>query len=207
MAKLSPMLDISKALDELHHVREVHVVALANECKELDVIMERNYQGEVHYTCVNLMTDQSPLCFTLEEERKSQNRIADEVMDYLYEPNPALMKAGCFKLLTERYGVYKLHKNSNLFTSDKLIMDFPGRVFEVEGWAPYHKKVKQNLLHDVEKASIAVRNFPLSVAELRKALKIADGDAVYLFATTKKGEEKVIIRTKKPPLMKRFLLD
>ena len=207
MAKLSPMLDISKALDELHHVREVHVVALANECKELDVIMERNYQGEVHYTCVNLMTDQSPLCFTLEEERKSQNRIADEVMDYLYEPNPALMKAGCFKLLTERYGVYKLHKNSNLFTSDKLIMDFPGRVFEVEGWAPYHKKVKQTLLHDVEKASIAVRNFPLSVAELRKALKIADGDAVYLFATTKKGEEKVIIRTKKPPLMKRFLLD
>ena len=207
MVKLSPMLDISKALDELHHVREVHVVALANECKELDVIMERNYQGEVHYTCVNLMTDQSPLCFTLEEERKSQNRIADEVMDYLYEPNPALMKAGCFKLLTERYGVYKLHKNSNLFTSDKLIMDFPGRVFEVEGWAPYHKKVKQTLLHDVEKASIAVRNFPLSVAELRKALKIADGDAVYLFATTKKGEEKVIIRTKKPPLMKRFLLD
>jgi hypothetical protein len=86
-------------------------------------------------------------------------------------------------------------------------MDFPGRVFEVEGWAPYHKKVKQTLLHDVEKASIAVRNFPLSVAELRKALKIADGDAVYLFATTKKGEEKVIIRTKKPPLMKRFLLD
>ena len=197
MIKLSPMLDISKALEELHHVKAVHVVAVANECKELDVIMERDFEGEPQFVCVNLLTSQTELQFTQEEERNCPIRIADGVSNYLYEPNPAVMKAGCFKLLTQRLGVLKLHKNSNLYTSEQLVSDFPGRIFEVEGWALYNKKVRQTLLHDVEKASIAVRNFPLSVAELRKALKISDGDETYLFATTIKGEQKVVIRTKK----------
>ena len=200
MVKLSPMLDISKALEDLRHVSEVHVVAVANECKELDVIMERDHQGEPCFVCVNLLTQQPELRFTMEEERSCSSRIADGVSRYLYEPNPAVMKAGCYKLLTERFGVFKFHKNSNLYTSEQLVADFPGRIFEVEGWAPYNKKLKQALLADVEKASIAVRNFPLSVAELRKALKLADGDETYLFATTLKGEEKVVIRTKKSHL-------
>ena len=200
MVKLSPMLDISKALEELRHVKEVHVVAVVNECKELDFVLERGYEKEVHFACVNLMSGQPELRFTQEEERNCPGKIADGVMKYLYEPNPAVMKAGCFRLLTERFDIFKLHKNSNLYTSERLVSDFPGRIFEVEDWAFYNKRLKQVLLHDVEKASIAVRNFPLSVAELRKALKIGDGDSVYLFATTLKGEKKVIIRTKKPPL-------
>ena len=197
MIKLSPMLDISKALEELHHVKEVHVVAVANECKELVFVLERGYQSEPQFVCVNLMTLQPEFCFTQEEERQCPSRLADSVLNYLYEPNPAVMKAGCFKLLMERFGACKLHKNSNLYTSSQMITDFPGRIFEVVDWAPYNKKVKQTLLQGVEKASIAVRNFPLSVAELRRVLKIKDGDIVYLFATTLKGEEKVIIRTKK----------
>jgi hypothetical protein len=107
------------------------------------------------------------------------------------------MKAGCYKLLTERFDVLKLHKNSNLYTSEQFIPDFPGRIFMVQNWAPYSKKIKQTLLSDVVQASIAVRNFPLSVAELRKILRIGDGDSIYLFATTLKGEKKIIIRTKK----------
>ena len=197
MIKLSPMLDISKALEELHHVKEVHVVAVANECKELVFILERDYQSEPQFVCVNLMTPQPVVCFTQKEERQCPSRLADGVLNYLYEPNPAVMKAGCFKLLTERFDVYKLHKNSNLYTSENSVPSFPGRIFEVEAWAPYNKKVKQSLLSNVERASIAVRNFPLSVVELRKSLKIGDGDETYLFATTLKGEEKVIIRTKK----------
>ena len=197
MVKLSPMLDISKALEELRHVKEVHVVAVAHECKELDVVLERGWQGEPQFVCVNLLTEQPELRFTMEEERHCSGRLAEKVLDYLYEPNPALMKAGCYKLLTTRFDVFKLHKNSNLYTSEQYITDFPGRVFKVEGWASYNKKVKQVLLSDVEKASIAVRNFPLSVAELRKALRLADGDETYLFATTLKGEKKVVIRTKK----------
>ena len=197
MIKLSPMLDISKALEELRYVQEVHVVAVANECKELDVVLERGYEGEPQFVCLNLLTTQPELRFTQEEERNCQSRLAEGVMNYLYEPNPAVMKAGCFKLLTERFDVSKLHKNSNLYSSEQLIPSFPGRIFEVESWALYNKKVKQTLLSDVEKASIAVRNFPLSVVELRKSLKIGDGDETSLFATTLKGEEKVIIRTKK----------
>ena len=197
MIKLSPMLDISKALEELHHVKKVHVVAVANECKELVFIIERDYQGEPQFVCVNLMTSQPEVRFTQEEERQCPSRLADGILNYLYEPNPAVMKAGCFKMLTERFCVCKLHKNSNLYTSNQLITDFPGRIFEVVDWAPYNKKVNQTLLQGVEKASIAVRNFPLSVAELRRVLKIKDGDIVYLFATTLKGEEKVIISTKK----------
>ena len=197
MIKLSPMLDISKALEELHCVKEVHVVSVANECKELDFVLERDYQGETQFVCVNLLTCQPELRFTQETERKCSSRFADSILKYLYEPNPAVMKGGCFKLLTQCFDVFKLHKNSNLYTSEQLVPDFPGRIFEVEDWAPYNKRVKQTILLNVNQASIAVRNFPLSVAELRRTLRISDGDAIYLFATTLKGERKVLIRTKK----------
>lgn len=197
MIKLSPMLDISKALEELGNVKEVHVVAVANECKELDFVLERDFRGETRYFCVNLLTGQPEMQFTMEEERNCSVRLADSVSGYLYEPNPAVMKAGCYKLLTDCFDVRKLHKNSNLYTSERLIADFPGRVFAIEDWTPFNKKVRQRLLSGIDKASIAVRNFPLSVAELRKSLKISDGDEVYLFATTLKGEQKVLIKTRK----------
>lgn len=197
MVKLSPMLDISKALEELRHVEEIYVVAVANECKELDFVLERDFEGQPRWVCVNLMTGQPEMCFMLEEEKACAAKMADGVSRYLYEPNPALMKAGCYKLLTHRFDIFKLHKNSNLYTSEQLVSRFPGRVFEVEGCMRYNKKLKEALLFDVEKASIAVRNFPLSVDELRKVLKIKDGDGTFLFATTLKGEERVIIKTKK----------
>ena len=197
MVKLSPMLDISKALAELHCVKEVHVVATANECKELVFILERGFSGQTELCCVNLQTDQPVVRFTQTEENDCPLKLADTVGNYLYEPNVALLKAGCFKLLCERYGVIKLHKNSHLYTSDTLVSVFPGRIFSVEAWADYNKKVKNGLLADVEKANLAVRNFPLSVEELRKTLKINDGGNIYLFATTLKGERKVLVKTKK----------
>ena len=197
MIKLSPMLDISKALKELHHVKELHVVAVANECKELVFVMERGFSGLTELRCVNLQTSQPELRFTVEEERDCPLKLAETVGKYLYEPNVALLKAGCFKLVAERYGLLKLHKNSHLYSSNELLPDFPGRVFEVEAWADYNKKVKRDLLADVAKAGIAVRNFPLSVDELRKALGINEGDSVFLFATTLKGDRRVILKTRK----------
>ncbi len=197
MIKLSPMLDIIQALNTLHHVKEVHVVAVANECKEMDFVLERSHQGAVLFTCANLLTHQPEFRFRIEEEKNCACRMSDVVLHYLYEPHPALLKAGCYKLLSERFDVFKLHKNSHLYTSERLVSNFPGRIFEVEAWSPLNKKVKQLLLPDVERASVAVRNFPLSVGALRKALKVDDGDKTYLFATTLKGEKKVLIRTKK----------
>ena len=194
MIKLSPMLDISQALKELRHIKEIHVVAVENECKELLFILEPNFSGEPIITCVNLESQQPSVTFTLEEERVATLQLAKEVEHYLYEPNAALMKGGCYRLLSQHFGVQKLHRNSHLYTSDLLIPDFPGRIFEVDDWAVYGKKA-QALLDGVNKASIAVRNFPMTVAEIRKKLKIADGDQVYLFATTLSDEQKILIKS------------
>ena len=197
MVKLSPMLDISKALEELHHVSEVHVVAVANECKELLFILEQGFEGTPVITCVNLQTEQPQIRFSPDEERHCEGGTTKAIHHFLYEPNAAVMKGGCYKLLTQRFSVQKLHRNSHLYTSDQLVADFPGRIFTVDDWAPYNKKIKQTLLAGVEKASIATRNFPISVADLKKNLKIADGDEIYLFATTVAKEQKVIIYTHK----------
>ena len=200
LVKLSPMLDVSKALTELHGVREIHVLAVANECKELLFVLQRGFLGEARCSCVNLQAGQAAFQFTAQEERDCPLRLADGLARYLYEPNAALMKAGCFKLVSSRFGVNKLHKHSHLYTSDVLVADFPGRVFEVEGWTRYNKKAKQVLLPDADKANLAVRNFPLSVEEVRKSLKIKEGGETYLFATTMLDDEKVMIRTKKSAL-------
>lgn len=196
VVKLSPMLDISLALKELHHVKEVHVVAVSNECKELLFVMEPEFDGEPVFTCINLETQQPSVSFTPEEERIASLPLAKEVGRYLYEPNAAVMKGGCYRLLTQRYGLLKLHRNSHLYTSETLVENFPGRVFKVDDWAVYGKKAK-SVLMGVDKASIAVRNFPMTVAELRKSLKIGDGDQVYLFATTLSDDQKIIIKTHK----------
>lgn len=197
LVKLSPMLDVSKALSELRQVSEVHVVAVSNECKELLLLMERGFEGEPVFTCVNLLTHQPRMRFAMSEERDAVPPLAERPLQYLYEPNAALMKGGCFGLLTTRFPLLKLHRNSHLYTSDQWLPDFPGRGFRVEGWAPFDKKLGQTLLADVEKASIATRNFPLTVAELRKTWKIADGDEVFLFATTMGANKKIVLKTRK----------
>ena len=197
MVKLSPMLDISKALEELHCVKEIHVVAVGNECKELVFIMERSFSGEPMLFCANLLTAQPLLSFTMMQERACSLHLANEPLRYLYEPNVALMKAGGYKWIAEHFGVFKLHKNSHLYTSNTLVPDFAGRIFEVDSCAIYNNKVKSSLLPDVSKANLAVRNFPLSVEALRKVLKIGEGGDVYLFATTLRDERKVLIKTRK----------
>lgn len=196
MIKLSPMLDISQALKELRHVKEIHVVAVENECKELLFIMEPDFEGVPLCTCVNLETQQPLIRFTFDEEQTVIPVYTTEVLHYLYEPNAAVMKGGCYRLLTQRYGVKQLHRNSHLYTSEQLVSDFPGRIFEVEDWAVFGKKA-QALLEGIAKASVAVRNFPMTVAEIRKKLKITDGDQVYLFATTLSDERKILIRVHK----------
>jgi len=196
MIKLSPMLDIKKALAELRSVAEVHVLAVGNECKELVFVLRRGFTGQPILFAANLMTSQPVLSFTYEDESACPLLLSDSVGHYLYEPNAALMKAGCYKLLTRRFELHKLHKNSHLYTSDTLIPDFAGRIFEVEGWDPYNKKVKQ-LLTGIDQANLTVRNFPITVEVLRKVLKIKEGGDVYLFATTLQNEEKILIKTRK----------
>ena len=196
--KLSPMLDWHRAISELSHVREVHIISVNNECKELLLVLSaRNMGGNLRIYCVN--DAQSFVCDELDME-SSQVKIAPstlEEMQYLYEPNASLMKAGCFGVLSERYDARMLSKNSHLFVSREPIAAFPGRSFRIIDVSSFNKKELKRHLAGITKANIATRNFPLSVAELRKRLKLKDGGETYIFATTLSDESHVLMITEK----------
>ncbi|WP_233905025.1 class I SAM-dependent methyltransferase [Segatella copri] len=210
--KLSPMLDWHRAISELSHVREVHVISVNNECKELLLVLsarnmgdmeassadgEVKHAGNLRIYCVN--DAQSFVCDELDME-SSPVRIAPPVleeMQYLYEPNASLMKAGCFGVLSGRYDARMLSKNSHLFVSQAPIEAFPGRSFRIIAVSSFNKKELKRHLSGITKANIATRNFPLSVAELRKRLKLKDGGETYIFATTLSDESHVLVITEK----------
>ena len=200
LVKLSPMLDLAQALHDLRHVAEAHIVAVANECKELLLVLSKDiniHPDEVPVHCVNLGTSQPPLTFTRQTEQKAECKYADAPSTFLYEPNAALLKAGAFRTLAYIYNnMVKLHPNSHLYTSDTWIADFPGRAFRIEGWCGFGKKEVKDLLGGVKQANLTLRNFPSSVSELRKRLKLAEGGDTYLFATTI-GERRILIRCRK----------
>ena len=196
--KLSPMLDWHRAISELSHVREVHIISVNNECKELLLVLSARNMGEnLRIYCIN--DAQSFVCDEL-DMGASQVKIAPstlEEMQYLYEPNASLMKAGCFGVLSGRYDARMLSKNSHLFVSREPIAAFPGRSFRIIAVSSFNKKELKRHLSGITKANIATRNFPLSVAELRKRLKLKDGGETYIFATTLSDESHVLVITEK----------
>lgn len=201
VVKLSPMLDIFSSLRELKYIRQIHVVAVNNECKELLVVLQKpeksasEASGEVWISCEqavnNFLTE--PFVFTYAQEKEARCPLAKEVGNYLYEPGAALLKAGPYRLLGARFGLQKLHVNSHLYTSEALV-DFPGRRFRVLEVSGFGKKELKQMLQGVDKANLTVRNFPASVAELRKKWKLKEGGDVYLFATTLEGDRHVVIK-------------
>ena len=196
--KLSPMLDWHRAVSELSHVREVHIISVNNECKELLLVLSARNMGEnLRIYCIN--DAQSFVCDESDMETSSV-KIAPstlEEMQYLYEPNASLMKAGCFGVLSGRYDARMLSKNSHLFVSQAPIEAFPGRSFRIIAISSFNKKELKRHLSGIAKANIATRNFPLSVAELRKRLKLKDGGETYIFATTLSDESHVLVITEK----------
>ena len=195
--KLSPMLDWHRAVSELNCVQEVHIISVNNECKELLLVLSARNMGNLRIYCIN--DAQSFVCDEMEMEESSV-KIAPstlEEMQYLYEPNASLMKAGCFGVLSERYDARMLSKNSHLFVSREPIAAFPGRSFRIIAVSSFNKKELKRHLSGITKANIATRNFPLSVAELRKRLKLKDGGETYIFATTLSDESHVLVITEK----------
>lgn len=229
--KLSPMLDWHRAVSELKQVREVHIVSIGNECKELLLVLSFSLGDkaksstevdEAHVSetddetshlkvyCINdnqvMSYDESDKSVVsiasgkecgivrLEKCSNEENELSQDSSKplYLYEPNASLMKAGCFGAISSRYGVKMLEKNSHLFISDKPVHDFPGRAFCIKAISSFNKKELKRQLSGVTKANIATRNFPLSVAELRKRFKLKDGGDTYIFATTLSDESHVL---------------
>ena len=201
LVKLSPMLDWRKAVADFDGtVREVHIVATGNECKELLLVLGQQMHEEPsapRVFCVNdnQRIDYDSAAYT--QGLRIGGKPLPEAKNYLYEPNASIMKAGCFDLVEERFGVTQVGPSSHLFVSATPVADFPGRGFAIEAIGGMNKKDIKRLLNGTKQANIAVRNFPLTAPQLRKKLKLADGGPVYLFGTTMQGCDHVLLRTSK----------
>ena len=232
MLKLSPMLDWHKAVEDLQGtVREVHIVSVGGECKELLLVLSEEIESELKVFCADLETGGSSLssgsssssgssCSSLSCEpsfprtpsspsapshaslfvyvpgslRPAPNsKFKTQNSKFLHEPNASIMKAGCFDELAAAYGVSPVSRNSHLFLSAEPVDVFPGRSFSIERVTTLNKRELRQALAGIEKANIATRNFPLSVAELRKRLKLKDGGDVYIFATTTAEDEHLLL--------------
>lgn len=202
MLKLSPMLDWHKAVDDLQGtVREVHIVSVGGECKELLLVLSTVVESELKVYCADLSTasDTSSLfVYTPDSSAPVANsKLKTQNSKFVHEPNASIMKAGCFDELAAAYGVSPVSRNSHLFLSDEPVEGFPGRSFVVERVTTMNKGELRKALVGIEKANIATRNFPLTVAELRKRLKIKDGGDVYIFATTTAEGEHLLLISRK----------
>ena len=235
MLKLSPMLDWHKAVEDLQGtVREVHIVSVGGECKELLLVLSEEMESELKVFCADLEAGGSSLsggssrssgssCSSLSCEpsfprtpsspsapsspsnaslfvytpgslRPAPNsKLKTQNSKFLHEPNASIMKAGCFDELAAAYGVSPVSRNSHLFLSAEPVDGFPGRIFSIERVTTLNKRELRQALAGIEKANIATRNFPLSVAELRKRLKLKDGGDVYIFATTTAEDEHLLL--------------
>jgi 16S rRNA G966 N2-methylase RsmD len=196
--KTSPMLDISRANAELQNIEKIYVLAVDNECKEVLYLLSEQAKAEPEMICVNLSSKDRPaqaFSFTPSQESNAAVELS-EPLQYIYEPNVALLKAGAYKSIAQAYGVYKLHAHSHVYTSKELIEDFPGRVFELQAVCSLNKKELAKYL-PAKKVNITVRNFPQSVQEIRKKTGLKEGGEDYLLATTDMNGKAVILVTKR----------
>ena len=199
MIKLSPMLDISAAVRELPNTSEIHIISLENECKEVLLILSKQANSNKKIKTINIRKNKPDQIFEFnsDDEFGSKARIDSTLGKYLYEPNASVMKSGAFKLIGNKFGFAKLHINTHLYTSPELSLEFPGRIFEVQKVWGNSKQELKKFSKIFPKANISIRNYPLSVEELRKKLKIKDGGEVYLIACTLANQKKVIIECRK----------
>ncbi|MDV7187258.1 class I SAM-dependent methyltransferase [Lutibacter sp. TH_r2] len=189
LLKVSPILDITSALNELKHTKEISIVAVNNEVKELLFLLEKEYTGSTQIKTINFSKNK-PQLFNFKYGEEA-TLIFDQPTTYLYEPNAAILKSGGYNFIPEKFNVKKLNKNSHLFTSTELI-DFPGRSFKIVSILNYNKKILKKYLKN-NKANITTRNFPDSVAQIRKKTGILDGGNDYLFFTTNNQNKLIII--------------
>ncbi len=193
LIKTSPLLDIQQALHELACVRQVWVVSVDNECKELLFLCEENYKEEPLITAVNL-PQRNDFTFTFSSERNTQSDFSDP-LTFLYEPNASILKAGAFKQIAQAYKLFKLHASTHLYTSETEIENFPGRIFRVEQVIKPDAKTIASVFPD-KKANVLVRNYPLTADALKKKLNLKDGGSRYLIACSGEKQKFVMVASR-----------
>jgi 16S rRNA G966 N2-methylase RsmD len=191
LLKNSPILDISKTINELNFVKQIHIVAVANEVKELLFILKKNYTSSIEVKTINSQKNNTQL-FDFQLNKNTASNYSDP-KKYIYEPNAAILKSGGFHEISSQLNLEKLHQHSHLYTSNELIR-FPGRTFLVEQSCSYNKKEIKKHLTD-NKANITTRNFPETVAQIRKKTKIKEGGSQYLFFTTVQNNKHIVLIT------------
>ena len=199
IVKLSPMLDLHQALRQLPCVEQVHIVAVRGECKEMLMVMRRDTGGDVAVHCVN---DSTRFGYALGESCPPAavwHETLPEQGLWLYEPNAAIMKAGCHELLATRLGLQVMSHDSHLMVGERHAEGFPGRTFRVEAVSTMNKRELRTLLLGITHANVAVRNFPLRAPELARRLKVKDGGDTYIFGTTTATGRHIILRAKLAP--------
>ena len=195
LIKTAPLLDIQQTLKDLDFVKEVHVLSVNNDCKEVLYLLEKEFIGKTLVVCSNLKKQsKQDFSFTFEEERALETNYSEPLV-YLYEANASIMKSGGFKSVAAKLKLFKLHKHSHLYTSTKLIKEFPGRTFKIQFLLAADKKSLAK--HGIKKGNLACRNFPQKVEIIKKKLKLNDGGENYIFATTLLGDKpKLVVCTK-----------
>ncbi|MEP1490096.1 MAG: class I SAM-dependent methyltransferase [Algibacter sp.] len=195
MIKTSPLLDLAIGINELNHVKTIHIVAVNNEVKELLWILENEFEGQIAIETINLKKEKKDYFnFYLEDEKVAESTY-HLPLSYLYEPNASILKSGAFHSISNKLSVFKLHKHSHLYTSDDCIDHFPGRIFKIKSVLAYNKKTLKKL--GISKANITTRNFPESVLQIRKKFNIKDGGTIYMFFTTDLNNQKIVLITNK----------
>ncbi|MBR1882638.1 MAG: SAM-dependent methyltransferase [Muribaculaceae bacterium] len=190
--KLSPMLDVHKAVTSLPSVSQVHIVSVKNECKELLLILDHDHKGAYEVSCVNddqhFVFDAGTPAPALSYWNENQSEAA-----YLYEPNASVMKAGCHGLLAARFGLVAVGPNSHLFVSSRPVHNFPGRRFVIAGITTMNKKELRVALQGLSRANVAVRNFPMKAPELARRLRLQDGGDAFIFGTTTASGRHILV--------------
>lgn len=192
LIKTSPMLDIAEALRQLKGVKEIRVISVDNECKEVLYMLDKNFSGEATYTCIH---DYKKLIQSFSFKASFENSFKATFsmpLTYLYEPNPSILKAGGFNSIADTYKLSKLHPSSHLYTSETPIKEFPGRIFIIKTRVGYNKKEIQASI-PTGKANIQTRNFPDSVEDIRKKTGLKDGGNIFIFATTLQDSTKTLL--------------
>ena len=193
LVKTAPMLDLQLAVEELGAVSRIWVVSVEKECKEVLYLLEKTAVSgpDIPIEAVCLGATKASFVFTRREEQVAGAEFS-EPLQYLYEPDAAVLKAGAFKTFALRYGLKKLHPNTHLYTSENLVLDVPGRSFRIESTLKYDRKTVQALIPE-GKANIAARNFPDSPPQMRKKLGLGDGGDWYVFGATDYTNRKFLL--------------
>jgi len=203
--KLSPMIDLMQLKNELNPVSEVHIISVENDCKELVIIIDKQSDNNGLVKTINFNKNSVQMySFDPEQENSVRSDYSNQTMKYLYEPNASIMKAGAFRSVGQDFKVFKIHVNTHLYTSNQLIADFPGRIFEIREVFGSSKSELKRLKSQIKKANISVRNFSMSVDDFRKKTGINEGGEQYLFACKLANEEYCIFNCSKLSGLKVF---